>query len=135
MEIIGIVAGGIIILILVWIFGFSVGNSDDNTVRNVEAIKKVVVDGYRCQCGCGGNWCNKVHCSPECYRYNYPFEPKSASEAVAFSRQYELGYRKGHKEGLEDAIFMTKRNSEFILKFQDAMKPLEKLKSEFNLVI
>jgi hypothetical protein len=129
MTTIFIVVGSVLALLLVFIFGYSVGHSttDDDIIKIAEKLKH---PKYFCNCGCGGDWCSKTHCFQDlsCWKYN---QPQTTREAMMYEDGMQSGYKRGKDEGYKTGVYEARRHpEEKIMKLADAMKPLEQFKKE-----
>lgn len=127
MTITFMIIGSVLALLLVFIFGYSVGHSTtDDDIRKI--AEKLQHPKYFCTCGCGGDWCYKTHCFQDlsCWKYN---RPQTLQEAMQFSEGMEKGYKRGKEEGFKEGLYEGRKSpEELLMKFQDAMKPLEEFK-------
>lgn len=116
---------------------FAIGVFCGKSSPCVHEINPCPVPPYRCGCGCGGNWCYKTHCTPDCWKYNcYDITAgKTLAEAEAESRGFKDGYKQGYKIGQNETIYNTSRSrqEEFLVKFADAVKPLDELRKEYKI--
>jgi len=123
-----LILGSVLALLLVFIFGYSVGNS--TTENDINKIGDRLNKDYLCGCGCLGNWCYKIHCFQDlsCWKYN---QPQTTREAMMYEDGMQSGYKRGKSERYKSGIFEARRHpEEKIMKLADAMKPLEQFKKE-----
>ena len=118
------IIGSVLALLLVFIFGYSVGHSttDDDIIKIAEKLKH---PDYFCTCGCRGDWCYNSHCFQDlsCWKYN---QPKTVQEAMQYSLGQESGYKRGKDEGFKEGLYQARKSpEELFMKFKDAMKPLK----------